>query len=469
MSTKNRFLEVDSYKNSHFSQYPPGTEKLFAYMEARKNSKFPYTVFTGTTRMLKELFKEPISKCEIEEAYEVGKMHGVDFNYEGWMNIVKYNNGILPLEIRAVKEGTLVPKDNVMLTVVNTDERYPWLATFFETAILRYIWYPSTVATLSHYIKHEIIKPFLEKTTDSHEQNLDFMLHDFGARGVSSLESAEIGGTAHLINFKGTDNLSAIHSIRKLYEYEKNFMPGFSIPATEHSTMTSWGREGEKDSIENAIEKYLKSGKRLSVVIDSYDMDNVIDNILGKQLKERISNSGGTLVVRPDSGNPVEVVLHTLNKLGKNFGSKRNSKGFKMLPEYLRVIQGDGVDQYSIKQILEKITEEKWATGNLVFGSGGALLQKVNRDMCGFASKVSAVKRNGTWVYAYKDPIGDRNKRSKKGILGLMKVDGGYKTINLKDLNDRNNLLEVIYSNGVSKNPETFEDVRERANYTLMI
>ena len=469
MLVRNRLLELDSYKFSHSLLYPKDTEILFGYMGSRNNAEFPYTVFAGTARFNNDYLKIPISKDEVEEAYEIGKQHGVNFNYREWMEIIEDHNGILPLKIRAVKEGTPVPKDNVMLTVVNTDERYPWLTTFVETALLRHIWYPSTVATVSHYIKHEILKPFLKKTTDSHEQNLDFMLHDFGARGVSSLESAQIGGTAHLINFKGTDNLSTISNVINIYEDEAPYIPGYSIPATEHSTMTSWGREREKDCIENIIEKYLKPGKSVSVVIDSYDMDNVINNILGKQLKEKISNSGGTFVVRPDSGNPLEVVPHVLNRLGENFGYEINSKGFKMLPDCIRVIQGDGVDYNSIKHILKNTTNEKWAAGNLVFGSGGGLLQKIDRDTNSFAFKISAAKINGIWRDIYKNPIGDRNKRSKKGILGLIKVDGRYKTINLEDLDDSNNLLEVIYENGKLADPGKFEDVRKRANDTSMI
>ena len=465
MLTKNRLLEVDTYKLQHNKMYPPTAEHIFAYMESREDARFDYTVVLGTAYMIKELLSKPIMREEVEEAYEISKSHGVPINYEGWMSIVNDRNGVLPLEIRAVKEGTIVPKGNVILTVVNTDSKYPWLTNFFEPSILRYIWYPSTVCTVSHYIKHEKLDYYLQKTTDKKDQDIDFMLHDFGARGVSSLESAAIGGAAHLVNFKGTDNLASIPFIKELYEDSTDYMPAFSIPATEHSNMTTWGGiEGEKDAFENVIKKYTLNGKAVSIVSDSYNILNAIDNIMGKDLKGLIENSKGRIVVRPDSGNPNEIVPLVLEKLGNNFGYSVNSKGYKMLPNNLRVIQGDGISYLSIENILEHMTERGWATGNIVFGSGGGLLQYPTRDWNSFAYKVSSIKKNNNWEDVQKNPVTSLNKKSKAGLLILEELDGKLRTRKVNSLVNPENELEIIYKDGKFKNSGKFEEIRERAN-----
>ena len=183
-----------------------------------------------------------------------------------------------------------------MVQVINTDPRVPWLTSYIETALLRAIWYPTTVATISYGIK-EIIKEYLDQTSDDTKAQLPFKLHDFGARGTSSQESAMLGGMAHLVNFQGTDTLSAIVGARRYYNAN---MAGFSIPASEHSTMTSWGKEGETDAYTNMIKQFAGEGKIFAVVSDSYDIYNAVSNIWGITLKEEVKKSGATLVIRPD-------------------------------------------------------------------------------------------------------------------------------------------------------------------------
>ena len=300
----NIILDVDSYKVGMFRQYPEGTEFVSSYIEARgsKDPDYTETVFFGMQYFLKEYLSKPITKEMVEEAEEIYSLHGEPFNKQGWMDIVTIYGGHLPLEIKAVREGLTIPTGNVLVQVVNTDPEFFWLTTWVETAMLRTIWYATSVASNSRTIK-KLMKDFYDKSGSI--DGLDFKLHDFGSRGVSSKESAGIGGLAHLINFNGTDTVEALVYGRKYYNID---MPGFSIPAMEHSTVTTWGRDGEKYAFKNMIEKN-DDYPMLAMVGDSYDIFNMASNIIGKELKDLINNSGKTIVVRPDSGDPTKVPI----------------------------------------------------------------------------------------------------------------------------------------------------------------
>ncbi len=268
MYTKNILLKTDSYKASHWLQYRPGTEYISSYIESR-GGKWDETVFFGLQIFLKEYLTTPITQEMIDEAAEFWSAHGEPFNKDGWEYILKKHGGMLPVRIQAVPEGTVVPTSNVLVQVVNTDPKCFWLTSFLETALLRAVWYPTTVATNSYQCK-KLIWNALEKSSDDPSGEIGFKLHDFGARGVSSGESAAIGGAAHLVNFLGSDTVEGILCARKYYNES---MAGFSIPAAEHSTMTSWGgEEGEIDAMRNMLRNFAKPGSLVAVVSDSYDI-----------------------------------------------------------------------------------------------------------------------------------------------------------------------------------------------------
>jgi nicotinamide phosphoribosyltransferase len=359
-----------------------------------------------------------------------------------------------------IDEGTVLPPSNVLVTIVNTDPKCWWLTSFLETALLRAIWYPTTVASNSYHSK-EIILESLERTGDP--AGIGFKLHDFGARGVSSKESAAIGGTAHLINFMGTDTVEALSHIMR--HYGASGPVGFSIPAMEHSTVTSWGRDGEEASFRNMLKQHAKPGGLVACVSDSYDIYRACRK-WGTMLKADVLHSGATVVIRPDSGDPSVVVTQCAKILDQYFGHTINSKGFKVLNN-VRIIQGDGIDHKSIRSILFSLTLSGYSADNVAFGQGGALLQQVNRDTLKFAMKCSAAKINGTWVDVFKDPITDSGKRSKKGMLALIRDNGKYKTINSKDLGSEENLLVERFVNGKLFNETTFDEIRERAKLQL--
>lgn len=435
--------------------YPPGTTGIYSYIESR-GGKYHSTLFFGLQAFLKEYLTVPITMEDIEQAERILTAHGEPFNRSGWEYILTEHNGYLPLRIRAVPEGTIVPVKNVLATIENTDPNCYWLTTWVETALLRAIWYPTTVATQSWSIK-QLIKQYLEKTGDP--TTINFKLHDFGARGVSSLESACIGGAAHLVNFMGTDTISSLLFVSEYYGMD---IAGYSVPAAEHSVITAWGKEHEVDAYRNMLNQFAKPGSIVSVVSDSYDIYNACKELWGTELRQQVIESGATLVIRPDSGKPSEVVLKVLKILADKFGHVINSKGYKVLPN-VKVLQGDGIDYHSISEILEAITGEGFSTDNVLFGMGGALLQKVDRDTMKWAMKCSAAYVNDEWVDVYKNPITDIVKASKKGRVSLYKdINGNYYSDVQKSGNTDE--LVLVYENGQLKKEYTFAEIRARSD-----
>ncbi|WP_338412154.1 nicotinate phosphoribosyltransferase [Psychrobacter raelei] len=458
----NLILNSDSYKTSHWLQYPPGSEYMSSYVEARKGDYD--VVFFGLQAFIKEYLNKPITTADIDDAELVIKAHGLPFNRSGWERLVEKHNGYLPIRIQAVPEGSLVPVSNVVCQIINTDPEFYWLPSYLETTLLRAIWYPSTVASLSYYCKN-IIKAALEKSADS-SAGLPFKLHDFGARGASSMESVALGSLAHLVNFSGTDSMTALVAASRWYGMSDN-MPAFSIPAAEHSTMTAWGRERETQAYANMLDQFGGEGHMVAVVSDSYDLWNAIDNIWGDALKQQVETMGGTLVVRPDSGDPAKVVREALERLSVKFGYRVNSKGYKVLPDYVRLIQGDGISPQSLGKILDTIMQAGFSADNVTFGMGGGLLQQVNRDTMSWAMKASAIRIDGEWKDIFKDPITSRSKRSKKGRLALIKqTNGTLTTIKEDSLNSpEDNLLRDVFVDGKLLVDDNLTTIRQRTGW----
>lgn len=456
---RNIILNTDSYKVSMFKQYPAGTTGVYSYIESR-GGRYDRTVFFGLQAFIKEYLLDPITQSDIDIADEILTAHGEPFNRAGWQYILDKHNGYLPVVIRAVPEGTVVPVKNVLATIENTDPECFWLTTWLETALLRAIWYPTTVATQSWAIKR-VILDYLERTGDP--STIDFKLHDFGARGVSSMESAGIGGAAHLVNFMGTDTISGVLFAR---EYYNAGVAGFSIPAAEHSTITSWGRDREVDAYANMLAQFARPGSIVAVVSDSYDIFNAASKLWGEELRDQVIASGGTVVIRPDSGDPVDVNRRLIQILDSKFGSTVNAKGFKVLNN-VRLIQGDGVNELTIRSILGAFMALGYSADNIAFGMGGALLQQVDRDTQKFAMKCSSAQINGEWVDVQKDPVTDSGKKSKAGRVTLWTSGGEYASfVNQptrwtdKGTVGWTDALEEVFRDGKLVKEITFEEVR---------
>ena len=460
LSENNIILLSDSYKVTHWKQIRPDITNVFSFFESRGGA-YDKSIFFGLQYILeKYLSGVVVTEEKIQEAKEVLKKHfgGADhFNEAAWRHILNKHGGRLPIKIQAVPEGTHVQNHNVLMTAVNTDPEVPFITNYLET-ILSQVWYPTTVATQSKMMKETLLRYLKETGTPD---LIDFKLHDFGFRGSTSVESSGIGGASHLVNFQGTDTLSGIVMARNYYDTE---MPGYSIPAAEHFTITSWGREFEKEAYENMLNQFPKG--HIAVVSDSYDVFNASERIWGEELRDKVLGREGTLVIRPDSGDPPSVVVKILNILGEKFGYEKNALGYKVLDPHIRVIQGDGIDPMMLEKVLFAMKNSEWSADNVAFGSGGGLLQKVNRDTLKFAFKCSAIDRGGVWYDVMKDPITDPGKRSKAGRLKLVKNGSAYKTERFEDSSTKNE-LQTVFLNGELTEFQNFDEIRERANLVL--
>ena len=393
--------------------------------------------------IIQQHLRKRITKEDIDFAESLLTAHGVPFSRESWERVLNVWGGEVPVVIKAADEGAVIPNGNVLWTVESLDDELPDMASYIETLLLR-VWYSSTVATRSYRAK-QVIKRFMELTCDNLD-GLPFKLHDFGGRGVSSGESAGIGGAAHLLNFAGTDTLEALLYTRQFYGADQPV--GFSIPAMEHSTVTIWGRENEADAYRNMLAKYGKPGAILAAVSDGYDIFNATEHIWGGELRQQVIDSGATVVIRPDSGDPLTQIPQLLEILGAKFGFDVNSKGFRVL-KHVRLIWGDGIDSPEvIESILQRMFDLGWSADNIAFGMGGGLLQKVNRDDLSFASKTSAAFVDGKWIDVFKDPATDPGKASKRGRLTLVRKGGSYETRRLIGpwADDEVAALNVVYA-----------------------
>lgn len=456
----NLILATDSYKHSHFLQYPPEARVISAYAESRPNDFADEVLFLGLQPYLLDYLSRPVTAADIDEAEAICAAHGVPFNRAGWQAIVADHGGMLPIEIAALPEGTPVPTGVPLFQLANTDERMPWLTTFVETALLRAVWYPTTVGTLSRKCKR-IIAAGLDKTSDNAAGQLPFKLHDFGARGVSSGESAGLGALAHLVNFSGTDTLEGILAARRYYGAE---MPGFSIPAAEHSTITAWGRDREEAAYANMLDRFDGDGAIVAVVSDSYDLDNAIEHIWGERLRGRVLARKGTLVVRPDSGDPVETPARTLARLWEAFGGTVNAKGYRVLDPHVRVIQGDGMNVASIERLVARVAADGFAIDNIAFGMGGGLLQQVNRDTLRFAMKANAMRdADGVWHDVSKRPATDLGKASKAGRQAVVEESGQLVARRQVEVDPERDLLKPVWRNGELLVRHSFDELRLRS------
>lgn len=460
---RNICMLTDSYKVTHSPQYPPGTQNVYSYFESR-GGKFKEVVFFGLHYFLMEYLIKRVTMEDVDYAANRWAKHFGNknlFNRKGWEYIVTEHGGKLPVSIKAVLEGTVVPVSNILMSVENTDSNVPWLTNWLET-LLSQVWYPCTVATQSREMKKIILK-YLQETGDP--KLINFKLHDFGFRGVSSLETAGIGGAAHLVNFMGTDTAPGFEVADYYYNED---MAGFSIPASEHSTITSWGKDREVEAFRNMMQQFGNGAPGMyAVVSDSYDIINACEKLWGEVLKKDVLRLPNTLVIRPDSGVPNIIVPQVLTILGEKFGFSTNEKGFKVLNPKIRVIQGDGIDYEEIGKILLAMKHNQWSADNVAFGSGGGLLQKLNRDTQKFAFKCSSARIFDQEHDVFKQPITDPGKVSKKGKMKLVQVydeknvKSTFKTVSLTE--PGLDVLQEVYRNGRILITPQFNEVRRRA------
>lgn len=459
--SNNPFLNKDSYKLSHPALYPKGIKGMSSYIEARKKGE--HITFFGLQMFLMKYLMQPATSAHLAEAKAFATAHGEPFPEAAYQKILDKYAGFPPLRIYAVPEGLKVPSQNVLVRTECVDDDLFWMAMDVETALQRGVWAPSTIAS-NDYRNRQMLMRYLASTSNN-LGHIDFMLHDFGARGVSSEETAQIAGAAHLVYFKGSDTISGIRAANHYYSCP---MAAFSVPASEHSVQCSYGPMNQKDYLDAVLSEYAKPGAIVSIVIDGYDTLREALHLCSGELREKIIASKAKVVFRPDSGDPVELIPRILQIQENAFGSKKNSKGFKTINN-VGIIQGDGVDFDAMESVLLAVTDAGYSADNIVFGSGGSLLQKVNRDTYGFAQKASAIYINGSWKPIYKAPVTDPGKVSKAGRLTLLRsrMTGEYMTASLDNkggfAQEWEDVMPLVYDCGKLMKRYTLEEVRKNA------
>lgn len=466
---KNIILMADAYKYGHKEQLPITSGYMHSYVEPRIGGDLDEAVVLGLQAFIREYLSFPITEIDIDEAEGIINSMGLDFNRVDWEIILREYNGFLPIEIRALPEGTVVPLGVPIAVIKNTDPRFYWLPAFVETALLRATWYPSTVASSSYNVKKTLLH-YANETVGSTE-HVEFQLHDFGARGVSSEESAQLGGMGHLLVFSGTDTVCAIRAARQYYDAQ---LPvGFSVPASEHSTMIAWGKDGEHAAYLNMLEKFGKPGSIVSVVSDSYDIFAATRFWFGQY--DRIKEIGCRLVIRPDSGDPATTLTEMLKDAEAMLSEHitLSDKGYKQLPDCFGILWGDGINPASIKRILMVLKGLGWASNTVVFGMGGGLLQNVDRDVLNYACKSSYIEGVGLdgenfSAMISKNPLGDDTKKSKSGVIEV-KEDGDSFIVECTAPNNHNPVgtaFRTVYNNTPTSD-EKWDEVRSRLQAAL--
>lgn len=484
----NIILNADAYKNDHGRMLPKETTHIFSTVIARRGNQYNEEVVVfGYQFLIQEYLTKPITIADIDQAEHYILLHGYAFNRQRWEYIIEQHQGYLPLSIMAIPEGAIVPVGMPIITIENTDPQCAWLVSYIETMFLRSIWYATTVASESFALK-KLLETALRKHCGHKDNDIllsDFALHNFGARGGTSFESEILSSMAHAISFKGSDGMLTNLMIDRYYYQQQPSNIAFvsSVIASEHSvSCANSDTENEDDFgiavkmldlLEQELERNNNQPTIISVVIDTYNAYRFVSEYIGIRLKDRVielGKRGGKLVLRPDSGNPVEEPIMILKRLFDAFGYHINDQGYKELPPYLGVLQGDGINYHSITEIIERLEQEKIALTNLVFGMGGKLvLPEKGRDTYNFAMKAAAQKQHGQWLDLFKNPISDQGKRSLKGYVQTFKhqLNNDFKVFRLAEFEDalqqgyQNQMVEV-FRNGKVRFSQNFKQVKER-------
>lgn len=482
-------LLADFYKLSHRKQYPKGTTKVYSTLTPRSNKYAPYSdeiVWFGLQYFIKEYLidrfnKDFFSKPKDEVISEYSRL--VEFSlgkqYAETKHIEELHDlGYLPIKISTLPEGSLVPMRVPVMTIENTHDNFFWLTNFLETILSTSIWLPTTSATLA-YSYRKVLNDYAIKTTGS-TSGVEFQGHDFSMRGMSSEQSATVSGAGHLLSFKGTDTIPSILFLEKYYNgnIEKSLI-GASIPATEHSVMCSYGQENEKDLLTHLLTEVYPTGL-FSAVCDTWDFWKLVSEYL-PELKETIMARDGKLVVRPDSGNPVDIICGTVLTEGKTpeekglievlyeiFGGQINELGFKVLDSHIGAIYGDSITLEIAKEICEKLYKKGFATTNVVFGIGSYSYQYATRDTFGFAVKATYAIVDNEERMLFKDPKTDSGiKKSQKGLVVVNKDNNGKfffedNFVDNDEYKSKTNLLETVFVNGKLIKETSLDEIRTK-------
>lgn len=459
-------LLTDFYKVGHLFQYPPGTEYIYSNFTPRK-SRHPhcdYMVWAGLQHFCleylikyfnKNFFSRPINEVLSEYKRLIKNTLGGLPSYQHIEDL--HALGYLPILIKALPEGTIVPMRMPCMTIINTNPKFFWITNFLETLISSCLWQICTSATIAHEYRKVLDK--YGKLTGMPAEFIQWQGHDFSFRGLSSPESAILSGIGHLMSFTGTDTIPAIPAIEKSYNVNSdNYLIGASVAATEHSVMCAGGIHNEEETYRRLIKDVYPSGI-VSIVSDTWDLWHVVDNILPK-LKDKIMARDGKVVIRPDSGDPVKIVCELIPRLWNIFGGTVTNTGHKLLDSHIGAIYGDSITIDRVHAICQGLMNQGFAS-QCVFGIGSYTYQANTRDTFGTAIKATWAQVDGKEHNLFKDPKTDDG--TKKSATGLLSVrDGPTLWENCSHEDEQNGLLEPVFQDGILLREHTFEDIRQR-------
>lgn len=514
---------TDFYKVHHGPMYPPGTTKIYSNLTARKSrlKGVDKVVFFGLQHFILEylikrfndnfFFTTPgadnarriLNRQDLKR--EMIKEYKKHIPVETKHIEALWDLGYLPIEVKALEEGTLCPIGVPMLTITNTHPDFFWLTNYLETLMSCMLWQPTTSATIAYEYRKLLRKYSIETTGD--DSFVTWQGHDFSMRGMSSVESAILSGMGHLLSFSGTDTIPAIYQLEESYAGEG--LIGASVPATEHSVMCAGGNYSEQETFDRLLKLYPTG--ILSVVSDTWDLWHVLTVIL-PNLKDQIIKRDGKLVIRPDSGDPVDIICGLDKKEGYSvferdgkirlrdeetfvskeissaevkgvvellwdvFGGKVNKYGYKELDPHIGAIYGDSITLDRADSICQRLKQKGFASTNVVFGIGSYTYQYNTRDTFGFAIKATYAEVEGKGREIFKDPVtDDGTKKSKKGLLKVFALQEKDKPetyqIFCKDQctaeEEKEGLLTTVFKDGKLVRRTTLAEIREKLTKQL--
>jgi len=491
--TKNIILATDGYKLGHRDQYPKGTEVVYSNFTARSCGYYPEAcdgyVVAGIQLFISKYLIDDFnsgffarSKSDVSEKYKnrINSFLGSD-NIVGANHIEELHDlGYLPIKIKALPEGTLCPIGVPCMTIVNTHDRFYWLTNYLETLISCTLWLPMTSATTARLFKKSLLSHASRTSwSDNERLNIPFLCHDFSMRGMAGMDAAVLSGMGHLFSFTGSETIPAIEAAEEYYSKDDNLIAA-TIPATEHSVMCAGSKDSEFDTFRRLITETYPKGF-VSIVSDTWDYWKVITEYL-PALKSEIMARDGRFVVRPDSGDPVDIICGrefagsdtpegkgTYQLLWEIFGGTVNEAGYKVLDSHIGIIYGDSITLERQADIYSKLEAKGFAATNLVLGIGSYTYQGKTRDSLGFAVKSTWCKINGVDTEIFKDPKTDNGvKKSLKGLICVQQDDNKLIAVDqCSHTDEAKGALKTVFSNGVAHNTTSLTEIRNTVNDSL--
>jgi nicotinamide phosphoribosyltransferase len=479
----NPLLLTDGYKVDHRRQYPEGTTLVYSNWTPRKSriEGVNEVVFFGLQYFIKKyiiedfekhFFGQPKDKILKEYARRINNYLGP--NEVGVEHIAALHDlGYIPMIFKALPEGVVVPMRVPMFTMYNTKPEFFWLTNYFETLLSAVVWMPCTSATIARQYR-KILDRYAAETSSTPDF-VNWQAHDFSMRGMAGIEASIISGMGHLLSFTGTDTIPAIDVLERYYHADSDAeLIGGSVAATEHSVMCMGTTEGEFDTFKRLICDLYPKGI-VSIVSDTWDLWKVLTDYLPR-LKNEISTREGRVVIRPDSGDPVDIICGNAN--GKTeveckgviellwdvFGGSVNAKGYKELIPQIAAIYGDSITLQRAEEICSRLKLKGFASTNVILGIGSYTYQYNTRDTFGFAMKATYGEVNGEGRAIFKDPItDDGTKKSAKGLMKITLENGAYKlTDNVAWEDEKQGELVEIFQDGKLLVDWTLADIRKR-------